>query len=377
MPINEIEIEQLPSGQIGITLEVQQVGPQGPTGPANTLSIGSVTSGETPSATLTGTAPTQTLNLVLPKGSTGLKGDQGQIGETGPAGPSGPNSVTTSTSSNLNGYIFGNGTNIGGSTAGTALATPNTIVLRDASSGSSFNELKVIESGTGNFVRLRRSDGAQFDREIYFPPPRSSVNGSLLLEEDAILQYENGIIAGNKTFTGQTELVTQAATNGTSAMTRGLSDARYGSLAAALTTGFNSDQNTTVYKTVTPLSFMLGVGKYYIEAILVHNGNATFATNGVKDRILFTGAATATGTVHRATDSVSSAISAPNGLLSTGNVFAESSISNRSQTTWRKGVINVTGSGELVVQIAQAVAGAAANTTLAAGSSVIIYPIPS
>ena len=74
MPINEIDIESLPSGQIGITLEVQQIGPQGPTGPANTLSIGSVTSGETPSATLTGTAPTQTLNLVLPKG------DQGEAG---------------------------------------------------------------------------------------------------------------------------------------------------------------------------------------------------------------------------------------------------------------------------------------------------------
>ena len=74
MPINEIDIESLPSGQIGITLEVQQIGPQGPTGPANTLSIGSVTSGETPSATITGSAPAQTLNLVLPKG------DQGEAG---------------------------------------------------------------------------------------------------------------------------------------------------------------------------------------------------------------------------------------------------------------------------------------------------------
>lgn len=83
MPINEIDIESLPSGQIGITLEVMQVGPQGPTGPANTLSIGSVTSGETPSATLTGTAPTQTLNLVLPKG------DQGEAGPVGPQGEPG------------------------------------------------------------------------------------------------------------------------------------------------------------------------------------------------------------------------------------------------------------------------------------------------
>lgn len=85
MPINEIEIESLPSGQIGITLEVDQ----GLPGPVNTLSIGSVTSGVTPSATITGSAPAQTLNLVLPKGdtgSTGLKGDKGDTGDAGQDG---------------------------------------------------------------------------------------------------------------------------------------------------------------------------------------------------------------------------------------------------------------------------------------------------
>jgi hypothetical protein len=49
-------------------------GPKGETGPANTLSIGTVTSGATPSATITGTAPAQTLNLVLQKGDTGPAG---------------------------------------------------------------------------------------------------------------------------------------------------------------------------------------------------------------------------------------------------------------------------------------------------------------
>lgn len=43
-------------------------GPAGPPGPANSLSIGTVVSGTTASATITGTAPSQTLNLVLPKG---------------------------------------------------------------------------------------------------------------------------------------------------------------------------------------------------------------------------------------------------------------------------------------------------------------------
>jgi hypothetical protein len=62
-----------------ITLSNDQ-GPQGPTGatgpagPANTLSIGTVTGGASAAATITGTAPTQTLNLTLPKGDTGNAG---------------------------------------------------------------------------------------------------------------------------------------------------------------------------------------------------------------------------------------------------------------------------------------------------------------
>lgn len=55
-------------------------GPQGPAGPPNTLVIGTVTSAASPSATITGTAPNQTLNLVL------AKGDQGDPGPPGPAG---------------------------------------------------------------------------------------------------------------------------------------------------------------------------------------------------------------------------------------------------------------------------------------------------
>ena len=97
MPINEIDIEQLPSGQIGISLEIDQ----GLPGPANTLAIGTVTSGPAPSATITGSAPQQTLNLVLPKGDTGsqgLKGDKGDQGEIGLTGPANSLSIGTVTS---------------------------------------------------------------------------------------------------------------------------------------------------------------------------------------------------------------------------------------------------------------------------------------
>lgn len=41
---------------------------QGPSGPPNVLTIGTVVSGPAPAVTLTGTAPAQTLNFVLPVG---------------------------------------------------------------------------------------------------------------------------------------------------------------------------------------------------------------------------------------------------------------------------------------------------------------------
>ena len=64
-------------------------GDTGAAGPANTLSIGTVASGSTAAATITGTSPAQTLNLTLPKGDKGEKGNTGDTGATGPQGPKG------------------------------------------------------------------------------------------------------------------------------------------------------------------------------------------------------------------------------------------------------------------------------------------------
>lgn len=55
-------------------------GERGAPGPAPAIKIGTVSSGTTPSATITGTSPDLTLGLVLPKG------DRGDRGETGPPG---------------------------------------------------------------------------------------------------------------------------------------------------------------------------------------------------------------------------------------------------------------------------------------------------
>ena len=76
---------QGPKGETGAT---GAKGPQGPAGPANVLTIGSVTSGKVASATITGEAPNQVLNLVLEKG------DKGDTGETGPAGAGVPDGGT-------------------------------------------------------------------------------------------------------------------------------------------------------------------------------------------------------------------------------------------------------------------------------------------
>lgn len=70
----------IPQGKQGVQGETGAAGATGLQGPANVLTIGSVTSGKVASATITGEAPNQVLNFVLEKGDKG---------ETGPAGKDG------------------------------------------------------------------------------------------------------------------------------------------------------------------------------------------------------------------------------------------------------------------------------------------------
>lgn len=66
-----------PTGPTGATGATGAKGDVGETGPANTITMGTVTTGpagSSASATVTGTAPNQTLNLVIPRGD---KGDTG------------------------------------------------------------------------------------------------------------------------------------------------------------------------------------------------------------------------------------------------------------------------------------------------------------
>ena len=80
--INNVNV---PANFIDGRLEIASlfVGEQGPqgisgnTGPSNVLSIGTVVSGVTASATISGTSPSQVLNLVLPQGPQGQMGPSG------------------------------------------------------------------------------------------------------------------------------------------------------------------------------------------------------------------------------------------------------------------------------------------------------------
>lgn len=90
-----------PSQTLNLTLPRGATGPQGATGPANSLSIGTVSTGaegSSASAAITGTAPNQTLSLTIPRGNTGATGSSGPQGPQGATGPTGPaNSLSIGT----------------------------------------------------------------------------------------------------------------------------------------------------------------------------------------------------------------------------------------------------------------------------------------
>lgn len=95
-----IQGEPGPKGDKGDKGDTGDTGPQGDTGPANTLSIGTVTNGEEASAEITGEAPNQTLNLVLPQG---IKGDTGDDGFSPTVTSSKSGKTTTLTITDVNG----------------------------------------------------------------------------------------------------------------------------------------------------------------------------------------------------------------------------------------------------------------------------------
>jgi hypothetical protein len=141
----------LPQGPAGAQ------GPQGPAGvagPANALSIGTVTSGGAASATITGTAPSQTLNLVLPAGPAGPQGPAGAAGATGATGAQGP--AGSQGPQGLQGIQGPQGPAGPTYTAGSGINITGTII--SATDNSTTNELQTL-SIAGNALTLSNGGG--------------------------------------------------------------------------------------------------------------------------------------------------------------------------------------------------------------------------
>lgn len=141
----------LPKGDKGDTGDK---GDKGDKGDANVLTIGTVVSGETASASITGTSPAQVLNLVLPKGDKGDKGDAGTNGTDGIDGAAATITVGTVTtgapgtsvqvtnSGTTNAAVFdfvipkGDPGDGSGNVTGPASSTDNAFVVFDGTGGN-------------------------------------------------------------------------------------------------------------------------------------------------------------------------------------------------------------------------------------------------
>ena len=125
-------------GERGLTGEqgpVGATGATGPVGPANLLTIGTVQSGTQASASISGTAPAQTLSLVLPQG------------ERGPIGPTGAPGALTNSSS----YI------ITGPGRPDTPATTGGIITGNEPVGAEYRSTD--GAGVGAFVWMKRPGG--------------------------------------------------------------------------------------------------------------------------------------------------------------------------------------------------------------------------
>lgn len=119
---------------------------RGPAGPANSLTVGTVTTGpanSTASASIVGTAPNQTLNLTIPIGQTGATGTPGA--GVPPGGASGEFLKKASAADYDDVWNAITSNDISDATSS---STGNTVVKRSSAGGASFNTIDSLNSPT-------------------------------------------------------------------------------------------------------------------------------------------------------------------------------------------------------------------------------------
>ena len=153
-----------------------------------TITIGTVTSGDTASATITGDSPNYTLNLVLPKGDKGDKGDTGEAGSGGDVDLSGYAELTGATfTGNISSPIVA---------ATRYFVTPTLVGEGDDSKyfhrvvfgHRNFDKMEFHEYG-GLFSFLENKNGGVNDGRLLFQISTSGVDSSVDLKERGVRVY--------------------------------------------------------------------------------------------------------------------------------------------------------------------------------------------
>ena len=153
-----------------------------------TITIGTVTSGDTASATITGDSPNYTLNLVLPKGDKGDKGDTGEAGSGADVDLTGYAELTGATfTGNISSPIVA---------ATKYFVTPTLVGEGDDSKyfhrvvfgHRNFDKMEFHEYG-GLFRFLENKNGGVNDGRLLFQISTSAVDSSVDLKERGVRVY--------------------------------------------------------------------------------------------------------------------------------------------------------------------------------------------
>lgn len=110
------------------------------------------------------------------------------------------------------------------------------------------------------YSQINTSPTISANRSFDFP----NSSGVIATNNTALMLTGAQTAGGAKTFSGQVELTNQSATNSTSALTRSLGDARYGSIQSIASTAFTSTSNILAQS----LSITLPIGIYQLDAFI-------------------------------------------------------------------------------------------------------------
>ena len=182
-----------PAGPKGDTGDTGPAGPKGDTGATPNIQIGTVTTldaGSSATASMTGTAESPLLNLGIPRGADGAKGDTGETGPAGPkgdtgdTGPAGPKGDTGDTGP--------------AGPKGDTGATPNiqigTVTTLDAGSSATASMTGTAESPLLNLGIPKGVDGSDAQGTTWVRIPAGTLSGwdGYSITANTVLYFEKG-----------------------------------------------------------------------------------------------------------------------------------------------------------------------------------------